>query len=141
MVSKSILDRAKAFLCWDRFPDLCVQLVALEGAVSYFHPPSRLGTILVYYDKKNKDFSAPLFLLFHETGHYVQYRKYREAGREKSFWEKVNTPTGDEKTSFEREGWALGRELFGQFVELQGLNPSLTENYDRFAGEHTKSYH
>ena len=30
MISKSLLDRAKAFLCWDEFPDISIQLVALQ---------------------------------------------------------------------------------------------------------------
>ena len=141
MVSKSILDRAKAFLCWDRFPRLSIQLVALAGPVSYFHPPSPLCSIIVYYDRRDPDFSAPLFLLFHESGHYVQYRRYRAAGRKNEFWEIVNTPTGQVKTAFEKEGWDQGRQLLEQFIAKQDLNSSLLEEYDRFAAKNTESYH
>jgi hypothetical protein len=37
MIQKSILDGAKAFLCWDEFPDMAIQLVALQNAVGYYY--------------------------------------------------------------------------------------------------------
>ena len=108
---------------------------------SYFHPPSRMGTIIVYYNRENPDFAAPLFLLFHESGHYVQYLKYMESGREQAYWKNLNTPTGEIKADFEKEGWILGRELLEQFIARRKLNPSLLKDYDRYAGKNTKSYH
>ena len=140
MVNKSILDRAKAFLCWDLFPDLSIQLVEIKKAVSYFYPPSNRNTIIIHYERGNPDFSIPLFFLFHEVGHYLQYRDMRKVGEEAAFWNQTNTPTGTDKVIFEKACWEKGRAILKQFVEKQSLEASLLNRFDQFADRSTESY-
>lgn len=140
MVNKAVLDKAKAFLCWDTFPDISVQLIETQKAVSYFHPPAGRSTIIVYYERGNSDFSFPLFLLFHEAGHYLQYREMEMQGRESEFWRIIDTPTGPEKAAFEKQAWEKGREAFKTFVQEQGLEASLLKEYDKTARKSIRSY-
>jgi hypothetical protein len=140
MVSKAVLDQAKAFLCWDVFPNLTVQLIEMGKAVSYFHPPFNRCTILIYYEKRNPDFRAPLFLLFHEGGHYLQYQEMEKAEKEAEFWKIVHATTGAEKMDFEEKSWQRGRDLFEQFVGKNKLHPSLLSEYDLYARKCIESY-
>ena len=140
MVSKVILDKAKAFLCWDVFSDLSIQLIETQEAVSYFHPPASRSTILLYYERGNPDFSFPLFLLFHEAGHYLQYQEFQMQGRESEFWQIIDTPTGPEKAAFEKQTWDKGRELFKKFVQEHDLEASLLKEYDNKARKSIRSY-
>ncbi len=140
-IGKSILDAAKAFLCWDMFPDLTIQLVEMQETVSYFHPPGDRSTILLFYPKEKRDYSIPLFSLFHEIGHYTQYEQMKKAGNEPLFWENINTPTGHSRVAFERESWHKGKVYFKQFIEKNSLHPSLLSAFDQYAKMSVESYH
>ena len=108
-IGKSILNAAKAFLCWDMFPDLTIQLVPTQEAISYFHPPFDKSTIVLFYQKDSRDYSTPLFLLFHEIGHYIQFEKMKKSRKESLFWQNINTPTGNSRIAFEQESWQKGK--------------------------------
>ena len=97
MISKSILDKAKSFLCWDVFSELSVQLIEIQETVSFFLPPSRQSTIIVYHKKGTADYTLPLFHLFHEAGHLIQFNELNSKQASKTFWDYVNNPTGKEK--------------------------------------------
>lgn len=140
MVNKAILDKAKAFLCWDVFPDLSIQLVELNGPVSYYYPPSERNTIILHYERGNPNFSFPLFLLFHEVGHHLQFQEIQKNGAESDFWKIINVPTGPSKTKFEKEGWNKGRGVFEQFIRKHELEESLLKDYDRVAQNSIESY-
>ncbi len=140
MVNKTILDQAKAFLCWDLFSDLSIQLVEIQEAISYFYPPSNRNSIILHYERGNPDFSISLFLLFHEVGHYLQFGDMRKAGEEAAFWDQTNTPTGPDKVMFEKVCWEKGRAILKQFVEKQSLDASLLREFDQFADRSTESY-
>ncbi|MBN2029701.1 hypothetical protein JW824_05595 [bacterium] len=140
-IGKSILDAAKAFLCWDMFPDLTIRLIQLQESVSYFHPPNDRSTIVLFCQKDNRDYSIPLFLLFHEIGHYIQYEQMKKAGTESLFWQHINTPTGKARSAFEQESWQKGKVYFNQFIEKNSLHPSILSAYDQYAKMSTESYH
>jgi len=140
MVAKTILDQAKSFLCWDIFPDLTIQLIELKEAVSYFYPPFARSTIIVYYERGNTDFFVPLFHLFHESGHLLQFEEMRKAGRESDFWEAVNTTTGPSKVAFEKESWERGKKLLEKFVRGNNFKNSLLKKYDAYAEKSIRSY-
>ncbi len=139
-IGKSILDAAKAFLCWDRFPDLTIQLIQIQASISYFHPPNDRNTIVLFCQKENRDYSIPLFLLFHEIGHYLQYGQLKKVGNESQFWQNINTPTGHTRTAFEQESWQKGKIYFSQFIEKNSLHPSLLSAYDQYAKMSIESY-
>ncbi len=139
MIRKPTLDRAKAFLAWDCFPGLVIQLIGIEKTVSYFFPPFDQGTILLFYER-GSDCTLPLLFLFHEAGHFLQYRTYGAGNRLGEFWERVRQPSGVEKQDFERESWKLGKVLFKEFIEKEGLNRDLLVAYDSKAEESVQSY-
>ena len=141
MIGKNILTEAKAFLCWDRFPELSVQLIEMQDTVSYFYPPAESPTILVYYRKGMDDYSIPLFHLFHEAGHFVQLREYTRTGRESQFRDALQQPGGDQRIGLEKEGWERGRQLLAQFMEEKDLPPSLLREYDQYGQRAAASYH
>lgn len=140
MVGKSVLDAAKAFLCWDSGLRLSVQLVALQGPVSYFYPPAGdRGSIVVFYPADTEDFSRTLFLLFHEAGHALQWERAGEvqAGH---FQTAAGTTVGTHRQAFEREAWDLGRGLLGDFLDRAGLGRDLRAAYDHCAAGCLESY-
>ena len=140
MIGREIIDRAKAYLCWDIFPELNFQLVELQKAVSYFYPPSGHQTIIVFYEKGNPDFSVPLFLLFHEAGHCLQYQEMIESSHESDFWCKINLPSGPDRVSFEKESWAKGKILLREFIIKQNLSMNLIHAYEKQAARFLKTY-
>ena len=140
MIGKSVLDRAKAFLCWDVFSQLSVQLAEVQEAVSYFYPPSDRKSIVVFYETGNPDFSVPLFHLFHEAGHLMQWEEYRESGKTDAYWEYVDMPTGPAKVAFETESWDKGRELITRFIQSQHLDHTLLNRYNACAKESIETY-
>ena len=140
MIGKAVLDQAKAFLAWDVFPELSIQLVETSQAVSYYTPPSGRSSLVVFYERGKDDFSFPLFLLFHEAGHHLQWRRAEQNRRTQQFWDAVNLTTGPEKTAFEREGWDLGRDLFHKFLQEFGLDDKLLDTYDRTADRSIDTY-
>ena len=140
MVTKDHLDQAKAYLCWDVFPNLSIQLVEMKAAVSYYYPPSDRSTIVVYYERGSDDFSLPLIFLFHEAGHHLQYLERKKTGEESTFWESNDIPTGPVKVEFEQESWNRGRMLFQTFIQTTGLEESLLKRYDSVASQSIESY-
>ncbi len=135
-VSKSTLDRAKAFLCWDVFDNVAIQLVPLKKAAAFYYPPqSDLHSIVLFFDPRHSDFSEPLFLLFHEAGHKQQWENLG-----KEFDEMMAIPTGPQRQAFEAEAWRLARSLFARFVENQTLNPEVLQRFDSFAQKAVESY-
>jgi len=140
MIRKDILDRAKAYLCWDIFTDLSIQMVELQEAVSYFYPPSDHQTIVVFYERGNPDFSVSLFLLFHEAGHCLQLQEMMENGRELDFWKKIHLPTGTDRENFERESWAKGKNLLREFIIKHDLSMDIIHAYEKQAARSLKTY-
>ena len=139
-IGKPILDQAKAFLCWDTYPGLSIQLVEMQEAVSFFYPPGPRSTIIVHYARDISDFSIPVFQLFHEAGHHAQYIEMHSRDDEDLFWELVNTPTGEAKAAFEQASWEQGRILISRFSEKVGLPAHLLESYDAYALKSIASY-
>jgi hypothetical protein len=140
MIRKETLNQAKAFLCWDTFPGLTIQLIEMQEAVSFFYPPSKKHTIIQYYERGKDDFSIPLFQLFHEAGHFLQFTKLQQEGGETDFWKAVDQPAGRERYAFEKESWILGRNLFSEFLNRVDLSASLLNEYDLYAGRSVESY-
>ncbi|MDZ7374194.1 MAG: hypothetical protein ONB23_09515 [candidate division KSB1 bacterium] len=119
----SLLSAAKQFLCWDRFPDLSIQLIRMGRPVGYWFPPAgRHSVILFYTDDRVEE---ALFLLFHEVGHYLTW----EPG-----WE--HRP----KERSEVLAWERGRAELLQFLAVQGLDQHLLAKYDAFACESLRTY-
>ena len=74
MINKSVLFQAKAYLCWDRFPELEIKLIPLQSPVAFFYPPNKKFPVIhLYFNHGTKDFTDTLCLLFHEVGHYLQW--------------------------------------------------------------------
>ena len=140
MIAKSILEQAKAFLCWDKFPDLSIQLIRTESPVSYFIPPSERSSILIYYENENPDFSIPLFLMFHEAGHYLQYLEYKKTNKISKFWKVIHSPTGHIKVAFEEESWKKGKILLQEFIHDYKHEPIVLDWFDNYARLCVDSY-
>jgi hypothetical protein len=141
MITKSILEEAKAFLCWDTFSDLAIQLVELQSATAYFYPKTNeQSTIIVFYRSLNPDFSKPLFLLFHEAGHFLQFQEWKKNGRELDYWKMVNTATGGLKIKFEEESWDWGKDLIKDFIQKKNMDISILKEYEHFALESIETY-
>ncbi|MFO7888838.1 MAG: hypothetical protein R6V04_00705 [bacterium] len=140
MVSKTIIHKAKSFLCWDIFSDLSVQLIEIQETVSYFLPPSRQSTIIIYHKKGTIDLTLPLFHLFHEAGHLIQFNEMDSKQGSKTFWDYVNTPTGKEKIQFEKLGWQKGHTLLKKFIKTEKLDPDILEQYDVYATKSIETY-
>jgi hypothetical protein len=141
MLPKSILDRAKAYLCWDAVPDLAIQLVPVHGATGFYYPPGNgLHGIVLFYDPGSRDYTEPLFLLFHEAGHSCQWRRMKDAGRECEFSENLDTATGTRKTLFEEEAWSLGEELFRSYLKKNDLDEGLAAAYADYGRRCRETY-
>ncbi|HEX9934037.1 MAG TPA: hypothetical protein VGB38_02475 [bacterium] len=141
MVPKTVLEQAKAFLCWDTFPDLTVQLVELRETAAYFFPPSNgRSTIVVFHQKQAADFSRPIFLLFHEAGHLLQSEEWEKDGRTNDFRKILDESAGSIRAAFEQESWKWGRELLKDFLQKNGLDQDLLAAYDRYAETCMRSY-
>lgn len=139
-MTKSVLERAKAFLCWDAFPGLSIQLVAMREAVSYYYPPAERSSIVVFYDARCSDFTRPAFHLFHEAGHHADFIGARAAKREEDFREALDAPTGRERVRLEEEAWRQGRLLLKRFLRKEDLDPDLLKEYDAYASESIQTY-
>ena len=140
MISKSILEKAKSFLCWEVFSRLTVQLIERQNSISYFFPPSKQSTIIVLYPKKTSDFTIPLFHLFHEAGHLIQYNEMNNTGKSDAFWKYVNNPTGRKKMEFEQKGWQKGHVLLKKFMKKENLESDILEQYDAYAVKSVETY-
>ena len=108
--------------------------------MSYFYPPSSQSAIVVYYERGNPDFGAPLFLLFHEAGHYLQFQEMKETRREADFRERMDVPTGRDRIAFEEECWLKGKHLLRRFIDKQGLDATLIGDYEAYAAASLKTY-
>lgn len=140
-VGNETLARAKAFLCWERFPALAVQLVQVHGAVAYFFAPHADRPAIVLFTPPQEERSEALFLLFHEAGHYLQYMELAESGRAGEYWRLVDCPMGDPRRAFEAEAWERGRALFAEFVHTcLPEHPELLAEFDACARAKLASY-
>lgn len=118
-----------------------MQLVELNQAAGYFFPPSNdRNSIVLFYRSGNPDFSGPLFLLFHEAGHILQYEEWERADRVSDYHKMMDEATGHIKTSFEKEAWDWGRDLLSDFIDKEKLNPDTMNRYDAFAEESLNTY-
>lgn len=135
MLTKAVLEQAKAFLCWDHFPNLSIKLIELKDSVGFYFPPNQdTNTILLFYHRQTSDFSKPLFLLFHEAGHHLQYLNYNVRGFTDQFIERMNQTSGREKAEFETEAWKHGELLLRQFLKLQDIEtPNLILKFNEYA--------
>jgi len=137
MIPKSVLDAAKAYLCWDVLPGLAIQLVPLKHALAYYYPPdNQTHSIVLFYDAGTKDFSESLYLLFHEAGHARQYN-YLQV---KDFIKMISNCKGPNRIAFEMQAWQLGRSYFIDFIENQDLSTSLLNEFDRYSRLCIESY-
>ena len=117
VLSKTVLDRAKAFLCWDIYPDLSIKLIEMKQPMGFFYPPGKeLSTILLFYPADCRDFTESLFLLFHEAGHYQQYLEYSRNHNSANFTELMNCDKGKQRLEFEREAWDQAKALLDDFI-------------------------
>jgi len=140
-VGRDILVRAKAFLCWERFPALAIQLVQVEGPVAYFFAPHADRPAIVLFAPAQEESSEALFLLFHEAGHYAQYLELANSGRAADYWRLVDCPPGDERRAFEEEAWQRGRKLLEEFCRTYvGEQPELLAAFDACAQAKLTSY-
>ncbi|MBC7186453.1 MAG: hypothetical protein H5U38_05410 [Calditrichaeota bacterium] len=140
-VGRELLVQAKAFLCWDRLPELAVQLVEVDGPVSYFFAPHAERAAVVLFVAGKEDHSEELYLLFHEVGHYLQYREFAGQGQVAKYWRLVDLPLGEERLAFERDAWARGRELLQDFVRTcVPQRPELLAGFEACAREKVASY-
>ncbi|MCR4437963.1 MAG: hypothetical protein QHJ34_02820 [bacterium] len=140
-VGRELLVQAKAFLCWDRLPGLAVQLVEVDGPVSYFFAPQAERGAVVLFVPREQEHSEELYLLFHEAGHYLQYRELERQGHIAEYWRLVDLPLGGERLAFERDAWARGRELLQDFVRTHAPErPELLVGFDACAREKVASY-
>ncbi|HEX9972763.1 MAG TPA: hypothetical protein VGD14_11890 [bacterium] len=142
MIDKSTLFQAKAFLCWDKFPDLSIKLIPIEKSAAFFHPPAGdVATINLFYEKDNIDFTRDICLLFHEAGHLKQWKNFCSEHRELNFWQLLDLDKGDEKAKFEREAWDFGAIFLNEFAQENNLVFSqLIPQYKALAEESIKTY-
>lgn len=141
MISKSILNQAKSFLCWEKFSDLSITLIQLDHAIGFYYPPkTALHTILLFYEKNQNDFTKPLCLLFHEAGHLVQYNQYDKTGTKNQYQEHLNSRDTDQRLKFEEDAWRLGKSLFTEFCARYQIGTHLIEDYDSYQKECLNTY-
>ncbi len=136
-VPKELLFQAKAFLCWDVFPDqLAVQLIPVKANVGYYVPPRNpLHNIYIFYEPQAKDQSIPLFLLFHEAGHIL------ESSGEQSLDVILKVPNGPERRNIEKQAWNRGELLLKTFCRRQALaTDDVLTAYRRYAENCLESY-
>ena len=141
MVDASVLRAAKAFLCWDMFDDLGVQLVPLRHPVAYFYPRHNpQHAIVLFYTESARDMSEALFLLFHEAGHVRQWLQLHQDGQDHRFAQLLNLDKGAAKYGFEQEAWTLGRALLEEFLRAKELETGLLDAYDQYGRRCLESY-
>ena len=138
MISKHLLEQAKAFLCWDAFPDVAIQLVPIQAAVAYYYPPSPdAHSLVVFYQPDAEDFAPPFFLLFHEIGHYLQFQERQRNGTLADF----QADNGAEKAAFERDSWERGLIILQTFLERHHLpKERVFAEYKAYADRCVMSY-
>ena len=136
LVSKSTLADAKAFLCWENFDDLAIQLVPLQQAAAFYVPPNPdVHSILLFYDQNKEDLSEALFLLFHEAGHRRQFEALH-----KKFDDMTAIPNGPQRQLFEEEAWRSAQLLFHEFITRHNLDLQHLQAFDAYARHAVNSY-
>jgi len=142
MISQHLLNQAKAFLCWDAFPDVAIQLVPIQAAVAYYYPPSSdMHAIVVFYQPEAEEFASPLFLLFHEIGHYLQFQAHQRNGTLADFQVALQADNGAEKAAFERDSWERGAVVLTAFFEKHPVEKErLLAEYASYAESCIMSY-
>lgn len=142
MISQAVLFEAKSFLCWDKFPDLSIKLIPIEGPVAFFYPPTTdHSTINLFYETQTQDLSQALCLLFHEAGHCSQWQKFWAHDCTKEFWDFINLDKGESKIAFEREAWDFGRELLKEFLSKINMDQNILMNvYKSYAAQSLLTY-
>lgn len=139
---KPDLIQAKSFLCWDKFPDLAIQLIPITDAVAYFYPPRNdYASIVLFYPENASDFNHVIFLLFHEAGHYLQYQQFEQNNNSTHFSQIINSGNNSEKVVFEKESWLLAAALFKEFIVKQGMfTEEIMESFQQFSQECVQTY-
>lgn len=139
MVPKSLLFEAKAYLCWDLFDDLSIQLIPMHKATAYYFPPHNdRQSILLFYDDKSLDFSEALFLLFHEAGHVVQFK---QPGGKADHDRCTQIPNGTERIAFEQRAWDAAALMLEKFLNKQRVESrALIGSLRRFSQSCIQSY-
>lgn len=142
MISQAVLFEAKAFLCWDKFPQLSIKLIPIEAAVAFFYPPTKdILTVNLFYEKNTQDFSRALCLLFHEAGHLRQWQKLSAQNQTDEFWRLINLDKGEQKIQFERDAWNFGAELLGDFlIKIDQNQNTLEYIYKKYAEQSLLTY-
>ncbi len=142
MISQSVLFDAKAFLCWEKFPNLSIKLIPIEAAIAFFYPPTKdISSIKLFYQKNTKDFSQALCLLFHEAGHFKQWQNLSDQGNEEEFWERMNLDKSERKVDFERDAWRIGQELLSEFLAKIDVDKNILINvYKLYAAQSLTTY-
>ena len=142
MITKDILVTAKQYLCWNLYQDLSLQLIELEEPVSYFFAPQlKQSTILLFLKSNNGDYRESLFLLFHEVGHYLQFKSWVQDGLESLYWQQVAEIGGAKKLQFEFEAWDLGKKILIDFIKSQNMHDKyLIQQYKTFSERSLNTY-
>jgi hypothetical protein len=142
MINQPVLFEAKAFLCWDKFPNLSIKLIPIDKAAAFFYPPTKdVSTINLFYEKDTKDFSQAICLLFHEAGHFKQWQNLSAKNRVADFWHIINLDKGDQKIQFEREAWKFGEDLLGEFMVKINIGQNILINvYKSYAEQSIRTY-
>jgi len=137
----NLLKEAKAFLCWDVFPQLAIQLTPAQHATAYYYPPSAHHSIVVFYLDSPDSHKEAFCLLFHEAGHLVQQQHYAQSDRENDFIAMLNLDKGPVKQRFERQAWDFGRELLQQFLSGKKIATAIVlKQYDLYADKSLDTY-
>ncbi|NOZ63228.1 MAG: hypothetical protein GXO74_16365 [Calditrichaeota bacterium] len=139
MIDQSVLFQAKSFLCWDRFAELSIQLVPVQTAVGYFYPPRHdLASIVLFYHIAEKDVTEALCLLFHEVGHFLQWKS---SSNREDFLSNFQLDKGSEKIKFETQAWELGKSILIEFIDQHdSLNENILKKFDRLKQQSLRTY-
>ena len=142
MINQSVLFQAKAFLCWDKFPNLTIKLIPIKQTVGFFYPlQEKYSTIIIFYDSQCKDFSDSLCLLFHEVGHYVQWEFNNELGTRNEFQKLFNLDKGVKKIEFELDAWIRGQGFLKEFLQKEKIDEEKIFNkYNELKNNSLRTY-
>ncbi len=109
MMVKQLLDQAKAFLCWDTFPDLTIKLIPQSIRQRFIHRPHPTGIPLRFSIRFLAMISGrSCFSCFMKSAIIVNFRPCIIAARTHVSGN-VNMANGREKVAFEEESWELGK--------------------------------
>ena len=142
MISQTVLFEAKAFLCWEKFPNLTIKLIPIDEAIAFFYPPTPdLLTINLFYEKNSPDFSRALCLLFHEAGHVIQWQNFSDHNQTEQFWNNIQQDRGEKKVQFESQAWNWGEQLLAEFLTKINMDQTnLINVYKSYAEQSLLTY-